>query len=272
MFHISVLSFNILAENCIDFVNPSEYYPNINPKDLLIVNRLPKIIKLLKKYMVDVVLLQEATHYVRNNLIDLLPEYKVMTFSDHKDYDKKFPKNDQYGNLTLLKKGLFTGIKHYTKYLDKSGTAYDITTFKIKNKDKNVIVVNVHYDSESEKLRRSESNMLLKFLSPYMKDWIIIIGGDFNTDNYALHNKYNKFISAVDKKDASSTYLCEKPMIDYIYIRGLQVDKSFIENKAYCSVGKNNVGKSRCMKNTIKTLGSDHYPVYLRATLPLSLR
>jgi endonuclease/exonuclease/phosphatase family metal-dependent hydrolase len=264
MTNIKVLSFNILAENCVDFINPAEYYPHINPKELRIAYRLPRIVKKLKEHSADVVLLQEATYEVRDKLVKLLPEYKFMPYTVNNLQD---PKAEHWGQLTLLKKCVFSNIKHDIKYLNKTPTAFSITTCKLCPRDK-VIIVNMHLDAYDGKVRRAESTALLKWLTPHMKDHLVIIGGDFNTDDSVLHKKYSKFTPAIEKKNASSTYLCEKPMIDYIYVKGLQVEKGFIDDPAYCVNGKCGKEKTpQCMKGIIKSLGSDHNPIILEANI-----
>jgi endonuclease/exonuclease/phosphatase family metal-dependent hydrolase len=279
--YLKIMSFNILAENCVDFVNPSEYYPYINPEELKMKNRLPGIVEQIKKHMADVVMLQEATEDVRLKLISMLPEYIFMDLAINNKHE---PKHLHWCNLTMLKRGIFHSIKHSVKHLNKTSyTAYSITSCKLGEVP--VVVVNVHYDAEDYKMRRVEHDALLKFLHSMMKTHVIIIGGDFNTDDPTLHGKMDgKFQPAIQKKDASGTYLCEKAMIDHIYVRGLDVLRGHISNGALCGSGvcslrnkegtldgKKQDGKKcnkqavektpKCMRKTISSVSSDHYPI-----------
>lgn len=264
--NIKIMTFNILAENCIDFVNPAEYYPHINPDELRMSHRLPKIVNKIKTHFADIVMLQEITYDVRAKLAKLLPEYKLMPFAVTNLQD---PRDIHYGQMTLLKKCAFSNIKHDIKFLNKSNTAYSITTCKLCPNRK-FIIINVHLDAYDGKIRRTESAAILKWLQPYMRDHIIVIGGDFNTDDEILHKKYTKFQPAVQKKDASSTYLCEKPMIDYIYVKGLSVKNGFIDDESYCKNGTCGIEKKpKCMKDTIKYTGSDHMPVIAETTIDI---
>ncbi len=252
---LNVMTFNILADICIDFANPSEYYHGIKVEDLKIERRLPKIHEHLVEVAADIIMLQEITPDVRDFLIKNMPDYTVEAFSRH--IDETLPaaqtkgRANAYGNTTILKKGLFTNIKHSTKYLNNSGTAFDITECIHKETKKPILIINLHLDSESGILRSSESESALNFLKPYYKTHCIIVAGDFNTDDATLHKKYNKFESAV--KQHTSTYLCEKPMIDYIYFYGFKVLKGKVDNSP--------CGKTSCMQKTLLLHGSDHYSV-----------
>lgn len=264
IFPISVMTFNILAENCVDFINPSEYYPHINPKDLKMKNRLPGIVKKIREHNCDIVLLQELTYDVRDKLVKMLPEYLCTKLAINNLHE---PKHLHWANMTLLKKGAFAGIKHIVQFLHTSHTAYSTLVCKHVASGQKCIIMNVHYDAEFPNVRRYENGALLKFLSNYMKGWVIVVGGDFNTDDPTLHARYNnKMISAIPKKNASSTYLCEAPMIDYIYTKGIKIDRSFIDNDAFCN-GKSGCKvkekTAQCMKRTISSVSSDHYPVVM---------
>lgn len=262
---ISIMTFNILAENCVDFVNPAEYYPHITPKNLRINHRLPGIIKKIRQHNCDIVLLQELTYEVREKLVKLLPEYLCTKLAVNNLHE---PKRLHWANMTLLKRGVFSSIKHIVQFLHTSHTAYSTLVCKHHASGKKCIIMNVHYDAEYPVVRRYENAALLRFLRSYLSNWIIVVGGDFNTDDPTLHAKFEgKFLPAIPKKRASSTYLCEAPMIDHIYTRGIVHDKSWIDNKAYCDDKKDckNVKEKtpQCMRKTISSVSSDHYPVVL---------
>lgn len=270
---IKIMTFNILAENCVDFKNPAEYYPHIDPKELRMKNRIHGIVKKIKDNNCDIVLLQELTYQVREQMVKMLPGYLCTRLAVNNLHE---PKNLHWANMTLLKRGVFSQIKHVVQFLHKeSYTAYSTLVCSHIASKKKFIIMNVHYDADHASVRRSENNALLKFLRPYMeRDYCIVIGGDFNTDDNYIHEKNNKyFTSAIAKRNASSTYLCEAPMIDYIYVRGIKVSKSWIENEAFCGTGTCSLKKKvsektpQCMRKTIKNTSSDHYPVILHGVI-----
>ncbi len=124
---IKVVSHNILAENCVDFKNPAEWYPGISPDTLRMSYRYPLITRRLLSYNADIILLQEMTYDIRDKIEADFPDYNVMPFAKHDLGDKK---SDHYGNLTLLRKNIFTNPKHKTQYIHKSGTAFSTTDCK----------------------------------------------------------------------------------------------------------------------------------------------
>lgn len=259
MEHISLklVTWNILSESCIDFVNPAQYYSGIPIEDLKIKKRFPKIVKKIKEHDGDIVMLQEITPSVRLKLIDALPKYKVLGFAKHSNGDRRV---DWYGNTTLLKECIFNNVSHKTLYLNSSGTAYSITLCKHKLTGKELLIMNVHYDAYDPKLRISETVSSIAFLKKFYKKRIIIIGGDFNTDEAKLHKKYNGYVSVIKPENAQSTYLCEAPMIDYIYVKGIKpANKDISINNE--RIDNTTGSKKTCMRDTLQTYGSDHHPV-----------
>lgn len=253
---LKILSWNILAENCIDFINPAEYYPDIPVASLKMSFRYPIIVQRIKEYNADIVMLQEMTPDIREKLIkDFKHVYDISPFARHKTGEKK---PEWYGNLTMIRRAMFHEIKFKTAYIAESGTAFLISTMKYIMRDKGNAVqrlmsVNVHFDAYKERKRIAEASSLLKWLNKLESDWKIVISGDFNSDNVMLHKLFNSYKSVIKRGNAQSTYLCEDPMIDYIYIKGLRVIIGLIDNIS--------AKKKRCMRHTIETYGSDHHPV-----------
>ena len=229
---MKITSFNILADTFIDFDNPQKYYPNIDKKLLQMRNRFDKLIKYIHG---DIILLQEVTPWIRRRLyITFNEKYNILKLSEHKS------KTESSGNLTLIKKNIFNKINHKTIYLNNN--AFGVTTV-----DDDIDIYNIHLNDVSKKIRTKE----LKFIKSTFNKNKIIIGGDFNSDDSNLHNILNKFEFNIKKK---STYLCEKPMIDYIYSYGFDNSNGYIDNTI---TGKN------CYTDTLKKYGSDHHPIYL---------
>lgn len=253
---LKILSWNILAENCIDFINPAEYYPDIPVNFLKMSFRYPIIVQRIKEYNADIVMLQEMTPDIRIKLInDFKHIYTISPFARHKTGEKK---PEWYGNLTMIRHDMFHDIKFKVAYLAESGTASLISTMKYILRDKGnveqrVMSVNIHFDAYKETKRIAEAKSLLNWLNKLDADWKVIISGDFNSDATQLHKLFAGYKSVIKRTEAKSTYLCEDPMIDYIYVKHMKVVIGIIDNIS--------AKKKRCMRHTLKTYGSDHHPV-----------
>jgi endonuclease/exonuclease/phosphatase (EEP) superfamily protein YafD len=228
-----VTTFNILADAFIEsdknFLN--KWYPTINKHDLKMENRFNTLIKYING---DIILLQEVTPLIRNKIYDMFNlKYIILPLSIHKS------KTEITGNLTLIKKNIFTNIVHNTIYINDK--AVSITSVD------NIDIYNIHLDDTFRKNRLKELKLIKSTFNINKK---IIIGGDFNGNEKLLHLLLKDFKLNIEKK---GTYLCESPMIDYIYAYGFKNVKGFVDNI---------INKNTCYYNTIKKYGSDHYPVY----------
>ena len=228
-----VTTFNILADAFIKLDKNvlNKLYPTINKKYLKMENRFNTLIKYING---DIILLQEVMPWIRRRIYDIFNlKYIILPLSIHKS------KTEITGNLTLIKKHIFTNIVHNTIYINDK--AIGITSVD------NIDIYNIHLDDRFKKNRLKE----LKFIkSTFNMNKKIIIGGDFNGNETLLHLLLKDFKLNIEKK---GTYLCETPMIDYIYSRGFKNVKGFVDNI---------INKNTCYYNTIKKYGSDHYPVY----------
>jgi endonuclease/exonuclease/phosphatase family metal-dependent hydrolase len=233
-----ITSFNILADT---FVTNSKsflkrWYPTLEYNELMMKNRFETLIKYIKG---DIIMLQEVTPHIRNKLYKLFKStYNVLPLSSHKS------EKNITGNLTMIKKHMFKEIKQKTLYLNDNGIGITET--------ENVDIYNIHLDCSS-KIRRK--NELKKIISTFNKNKKIIIGGDFNSDDKELNNLLIKEGFKINFPVKKGTYLCEKPMIDRIYVYG------FVNPIGYV---KNTIPKVNCYKKTIKKYGSDHHPVTVR--------
>jgi len=255
---LTVLSWNILSQDWIDFQNLSEYYPNISSSDMYLTKRLKLIIKYIRKVNADIIFLQEVTIPVQSILKSAFSKkYLILDLTPHLQSTTPVAERTlPFGNATLLKRRKFTNIKHWSFYFHPFGTAYDCTQFMYNN----LLIksVNTHYDSEDHDMRISENKALLERVGHIST---LIIAGDFNTDCKILHNAYDKlhFVSAVSKSNPTGTYLCEKKMIDYQYYKGFYVLSTFVDNTPL-------FGKD-CNQTTLRQFGSDHYPILCRVQL-----
>jgi len=230
-----ITSFNILADVFIDFNNPEVYYPTIDKRTLKMKYRFNTLIKYIRG---DIIMLQEVTPYIRRKLMTLVGDhYIVLPLSVHKS------DTETTGNLTLIKKNKFKTIYHTTLYNNKNAVS-------VVNAD-DIDIYNIHLNDVSNVIRTKE---LKHIISTFNKNRKIIIGGDFNSDNQKLHHLLSDFKMNIEAK---STYLCESPMIDYIYVYGFTKATGYIHNT---------INDKKCYSSTIKKYGSDHHPVYVNVS------
>ena len=244
-----ITSFNILADVFIDFKNPEIYYPTIKKEMLKMKHRFNTLIKYIHG---DIIMLQEVTPYIRNKIISIFGDkYIVLPLSVH------ISTTETTGNLTLLKRNKFGAIQYDTLYINN--TAVSVTSVKSDKSDKSIksdksvtynddiAIYNIHLNDVSHDIRMKE---LKHIISTFDKTKKIIIGGDFNSDNKKLHHLLKDFKIGIQSK---STYLCEDPMIDCIYVYGFKKAIGYVDNK---------INSKNCFQATIEKYGSDHYPVY----------
>lgn len=233
-----ITTFNILAD---EFVSPDKklrdwWYPTIDYADLKMKNRFHTVIKHIKG---DIILLQEVTLHVRRQLNTIFgDDYIVLPLSKHKTTGT--------GNLTIVRRNKFTSVKHETFYL--GDVAIGLTEID------GIDVYNIHLDDASMTTRRRQLNKIIATFDTNNK---IIVGGDCNTDDPVLHamlSSINFEMNVVEKK---GTYLCEKPMIDWIYVYGFSSSVVRVNNT---------ISGSDCYRKTIKKYGSDHHPVIARVS------
>jgi endonuclease/exonuclease/phosphatase family metal-dependent hydrolase len=259
-----IITFNILADHLIDFTDLQRDYPTIDAKSLAFDKRIATTCKYLSESKADIIFLQECTIPSTKYLAEYLTDYLVSPLAKHDQSKWHGAKTKAYGNTTLLLRSSFTNVKFTTEHLHKSGAAYGITYCTDITSKQPMILVNMHLDSESEKLRQSENSSVLKFLSKFYKTHSIIVAGDYNTNSTTLHSTYKDFVSGITTQENKNqgTFLCEKPMIDYIYLYGFDKKSitSFIDNKPMKDI-------KNCFLSTILTYGSDHYPVIVNANL-----
>lgn len=233
-----ITSFNILADTFVEnnktFLD--RWYPTLKYNELMMKNRFNTLIKYIKG---DVVMLQEVTPYIRRKLYNIFKlNYIIMPLSCHKT------NKNITGNLTMLKKNsIFKSPKQKTINIGKNGIG--VTEMDT------IDIYNIHLDCDSSIKRKNE---LTKIISTFDKNKKIIIGGDFNSDEIELHNILKQEDFKINCPVIKGTYLCETPMIDYIYVYGFLNPITTIHNTIINT-------NSECYKNTIKKYGSDHHPI-----------
>ena len=257
---MKIISFNILSEQYIDKSSYVNEYKGIPPEYINRNYRIKQIIKVLKKYKADLMLLQEVDIDIRKILIKEFPMYKVCPLVLYIPGDDK-----KVGEVIIIKKKIVTNIKHTQRIFKSTKVGYSTVTCKIPatvTTDKSkLLIINIHLNSNKRHTYRlQETTELVKFIQSRPADEKIIMGGDFNTDFEDIHKLYLDLglVSSVKNKDSTSTYLCEKPMIDYIYIKGFKVKSGKI---VHTNDTKN------CRINIFKNYGSDHNPVIAKVSI-----
>lgn len=245
---MKVVSFNILSHYYIDDTSYNNEYKGINPKLIDRENRRKRSFKFIKTSNADIILLQEVDKDIRTALVASFPNYKVMPIVAYHPKD-----NVKVGQVTMITKK-YKGAKQIKLEFKKTKVGYAMLECKTPDP---LIIFNIHLDSDVSNVKRTaEAKELLRYVkSNVVADARVIIGGDFNTNNTTMHKLFTDagFISTIEKPDASGTYLCKNPMIDYIYIRNLDI--------VHSSVSKITKPTSRCPTTVFKEFGSDHVPV-----------
>lgn len=252
-----VLSLNVLSDEYIEFDNPKfleRWYPNIKPNDLRLRNRVTTLIETIRFMDADVVCLQEAVTPLRSILVRLFPGYYVSTLAKHQFGEKKS------GNLVMLRKTVFDATTVVEQTSDIGKGYYQITVLARPIKGDKVssnpiAITSIHFSDTTAKY--GQAVVMAKLLSIYKGK--VIIAGDFNTNNEKLHNIFTSmgFKSGIHANTKHrGTYLCEKPMIDYIYAKGFKKIGAVVHNEpTKCTAAV-------CYISTIKKYGTDHYPIY----------
>ena len=256
---MKVLSFNVLSDEYLEFNNPKfleRWYPNIKPEDLRLKNRVPAIIETIKFMDADIVCLQEVMVPLRLLLIKMFPDFYVSKLAVHQFMEKKS------GNLVMLRKSNFD-MKSIIEVPSEIGRGYaqmTVIAHPIKNKKvqlKPYVIMSLHLIDTAYKFEQAK--LVKELFDIYKKGTKIIVAGDFNTNEAKIHNIFTGigFKSGINPKvKYRGTYLCEKPMIDYIYATGFKKITAFVYNEpTKCSAAS-------CYISTIRKYGTDHYPIY----------
>jgi mRNA deadenylase 3'-5' endonuclease subunit Ccr4 len=155
---MKILTWNILAS---EWVKKS-YYPTVKTPELLDPNKRIKIIlKRIKEFHGDIVLLQEVMEH----------EYKILSRQFQKDYRCSSLRiipwsktKTSSGNMTMLKKSMF---KKYTEHPLEYG---------LYVKADSVSIFNLHLDDISSVKRRKQISDLRPFLEKEPLSDIMSIG------------------------------------------------------------------------------------------------
>jgi endonuclease/exonuclease/phosphatase family metal-dependent hydrolase len=249
---MKVLTWNILADQYIDYNDLQRDYPTIDATSLRSSKRVPIILSHLVQQDADIMFLQEVTPETAQRIQQHWNNTHQGTLTLHRY------KNADSGNLTLFRTSLFQDLETESKFFGGSHNVTNISVCHSVDSGTPLVTANVHFDWENAARRKREANGLVRFLTKQFPNSRIIVAGDFNTDQDAVHRKFRSkaFVGALHK--ATSTFLCEKPMIDFIYGKNIHLTHGKVHNHPIRN-------PQTCFQNTIREFGSDHYMVTAHA-------
>jgi endonuclease/exonuclease/phosphatase family metal-dependent hydrolase len=262
--HYRILSWNILAQPLISL----DDYPATLPTDLTLGKRLLRIIQHLVYFDADLMFLQEVTPHVQHILHDTFARtHVVLPLSPHNQSNwPQSTRSEPYGNVTIYRRQMFRLRQHQCVYLHHWGTAYDESVFDLLTipadsvQRQPLTCFNIHLDSQDALLRKQETQVLLAYLS--RTPGYVIVAGDFNTNDASLHQEVVKrgmLQSVVKPSHVRGSYLCERPMIDYIYVRSGMTP---VVGMVWDHHSTNHSKHTPCqIAQTLQVKGSDHHPV-----------
>ena len=293
---MKVLSFNILADQYIDYEDLQRDYPTIHESDLKLEKRMPKIISYIKSVDADIVMLQEITPETKKIISAAFPEYKCVALAKHK-YSEGGSYNS--GNMTMLRKGMFKNIKHKGLFLAKTPNVFSLTTCNLVDAKQSKAKRSEAKRSEDvSKAKRSEAkqneakrseakqNEAKRSEAKRSEDddnslTIVNVHLDWEFESIREReaialNKYvakrKKCIIAGDfNTNAATTHGKFKNLASVVkkekstfLCENAMIDYIYVRNFKIKSGDVDNIpvkDKKNCFVKTIKKYGSDHYPV-----------
>ncbi len=252
---MKIVSFNILSDDYVDFHDKaflSRYYNRMSSDVLRLENRLPRLLAKLRDLDGDVVLLQEVMTQARKALIEHFPRYYVGPIAYHEFALDQINQN-RTGNLVMIRKSICRKPPAFSSF--SIGFGYSVASARVQLDNGWATFHSVHLIDTPEKFQQAYD--LLKHIAP--KSDLVVVGGDFNSKSKRLHAPFKAmFYDAIQLDQAAyhfGTYLCEKPMIDYIYstrpFSAAVIDNSPVMDST----------RQSCFRRTLDEFGSDHYPV-----------
>lgn len=255
-----LVSFNILSDDYVDFQDQKflrRYYNNMPPERLQWSHRKARVIAKMRELKADIFLLQEVMVEARTSFQRHFSDYYIGPLAQH-EFQLDGINFNRTGNLILVRKSLCR--QPPTFWSVPIGLGYcvavaQLTWRKPHGPCRQAAIFSVHLIDTPQKVQQVGRLLALVDQFPACDE---IVGGDFNTKARRIHARLeHRFYSSVrvDQADRHyGTYLCERPMIDYIYT-SLPAYHSHIDN------GPVNSDRQTCFVRTLDEVGSDHYPV-----------
>jgi endonuclease/exonuclease/phosphatase family metal-dependent hydrolase len=231
---MKIMVWNILAS---EWIKKSDY-PNITKKTLFNrTTRIRTILDYILKIDADIILLQEVMKMEYKLMYNKLKQKYMITplLPIEWMYPNEYNEDNESGNITFIRKGLYPGNATHTK-LD----------FGIHTTISNVSIVNLHLDDWSSQSRHKQLKSIDSLL--YKSDKCIV-GGDFNQPYSKKSKLYSLPYFTVHNTKCPTYYIETVTNIDNILTRG------YNSMKSYCNLNISNVSE-----DIFTQYGSDHLP------------
>lgn len=244
-----IVSFNILSDDYVDFNNQAflhKYYRGVKPAMLAWKARKRRIVQKIKQLDGDIYLLQEVMRGARVTFKRHFSDYHVGPIAYHALPIDKTNRN-RTGNMILIRKSLCNTSPTF-KTAD-IGYGYKISVAIIKE----LVIVSLHFIDTHKKYQQAKNLQKILQAEP-IRDNQLIVGGDFNCKSVKMAKMFQDLVKNKTVCKSSGTYLCQRPMIDYIYT-SLPVKT--------CAIDNGPMDSPSCRATTLESVGSDHYPVII---------
>lgn len=255
-----LVSFNILSDDYVAFQDQTflrRYYPNLDADQLRWCHRAERVVAKMKALHADLFLLQEVMEEARATLQRRFRDFYVGPLARHQ-FQEDHINSNRTGNLIMIRKSLCRTQPEFDAV--PLGQGYNMAVAQLTwtvphGPCEQAVVFSLHLIDTDAKFQ--QVNHLLRVVDRFCA-CDIVLGGDFNTRSRRVHQRLERrFFSSVSLDQADlhyGTYLCKRPMIDYIYT-SLPAHQAYIDNQPV------NSDRRTCFIRTLEEIGSDHYPV-----------
>lgn len=255
-----LVSFNILSDDYMDFKDEKflrRYYKGLSPERLTWRYREARVLAKMRALKADIFMLQEVMVEARDSFQRHFGDYHISPLAQHEFHMDGINFN-RTGNLVMVRKSVCRRPPEFWSV--SIGLGYSVAvarlTWRVPHGHcQHAAIFSLHLIDTPQKFQQVGSLLALVDQFP---ECDLILGGDFNTKSRRVHTRMEKrFFSSVRVDQADhhyGTYLCERPMIDYIYT-SLPAHRSRIDN------GPVKSDRQTCFVRTLDEIGSDHYPV-----------
>lgn len=261
---LRLVSFNILSDDYVDGQDPrfmKRYYNGLPSHVMQWSSRAGAVMKTLASLNADVFMLQEVMTAARSQLVAAFPDYYVGPLAYH-HFQVDHINHNRTGNVVMVRRAVCR--VRPTFWAEPLGYGYHmaVATFQwrqplaLERPCVDAAVLSLHLSDSPQK--HAQVRRLMSTLEPF-HECDLVVGGDFNTTSKKVHRLLNRrfFSSSIHTDQADhhyGTYLCARPMIDYIYT-SFRVRQVHIDNDPV------NSDRHTCFVRTLGEIGSDHYPV-----------
>lgn len=260
---LTVLSFNILAQTWID--NTIKKHAQ-SKTHLTKEYRIRKQIQILKDVNADIVFLQEVTPSVLNKFLTALPIYATSHCFASIYWQPARNSDPINGNVIIWKRGLFVNPKCKVVELDSKRGIYAATLHTtLVGTHTPILLVNVHFDYSLDTYLQTRQfrNLFKKGKKRYITNQKhVIIAGDFNMGG----NDISAFPILPDIKKHGFVDF-SLGMRTHPFPAPDAANVTHILARGFKQISKTKVMKSPSIGDTLRNVGSDHFPVHVKVQL-----